>query len=231
MKKILYVTNLPAPYKITFFNLLSMEVELTVVYERETASDRDAKWKSESKRNYEEIFLHGKNIGMEASASLEILKIIKKNQYDAILMNGYSSPTAVLTIIYMRMHRIKYALVCDGILPGKESATKYLLKKFIISGADFGLSSGELTNQQLIKHGAKKEKIYWYPFTSVSEADVITELYNKEKFKKKIGCRAGKMILYVGQLIERKGIDILMESYTKCNIPDTQLYIVGGGYK
>ena len=106
MKKILYVTNLPAPYKITFFNLLSMEVELTVVYERETASDRDAKWKSESKRNYEEIFLHGKNIGMEASASLEILKIIKKNQYDAILMNGYSSPTAVLTIIYMRMHRI-----------------------------------------------------------------------------------------------------------------------------
>ena len=60
---------------------------------------------------------------------------------------------------------------------------------------------------------------------------MITELYNKEKFKKKIGCRAGKMILYVGQLIERKGIDILMEAYTKCNIPDTQLYIVGGGYK
>ena len=57
---------------------------------------------------------------------------------------------------------------------------------------------------------------------------MITELYNKEKFKKKIGCRAGKMILYVGQLIERKGIDILMEAYTKCNIPDTQLYIVGG---
>lgn len=228
MKRVLYVTNLPAPYKITFFNLLSMEVELTVVYERETASDRDAKWKSESKRNYEEIFLHGKNIGMEASISLEILKIIKKNQYDVILMNGYSSPTAVLAIIYMRTHRIKYALVCDGILSGKESAVKYLLKKFVISGADFWLSSGELTNQQLIKHGAKKEKIYWYPFTSVSKADVITELYNKEKFKKKIGYRAGKMILYVGQLIERKGIDILMEAYKKCNIPDTQLYIVGG---
>ena len=52
--------------------------------------------------------------------------------------------------------------------------------------------------------------------------------YNKEKFKKKIGCPTGKMILYVGQLIERKGIDILMEVYKKCNIPDTQLYIVGG---
>lgn len=36
------------------------------------------------------------------------------------------------------------------------------------------------------------------------------------------------MIFYVGQVMDRKGIDILMEAYTKCNIPDTQLYIVGG---
>lgn len=84
---------------------------------------------------------------------------------------------------------------------------------------DVWLSFGELTNQQLIKHGAKREKIYWYPFASVYEADVITESYNKEKFKRKIGCPAGKMILYVGQLIERKGIDILMEAYKKCNMP------------
>lgn len=45
MKKVLYVTNLPTPYKVAFFNLLSREIKLTVVYEREKASDRDAKWK------------------------------------------------------------------------------------------------------------------------------------------------------------------------------------------
>lgn len=231
MKKILYVTNLPAPYKVTFFNLLSKEVELTVVYEREKASNRDSKWKSDGKRSYEEIYLHGKELGMESSISLEIIDIIKKKRFDTILMNGYSSPTAVLAIAYMRIRRIKYALVCDGILPGKESAVKYLLKKFIISGSDFWLSSGELTNQQLIKHGAQKEKIYWYPFTSVSEADVIKEPYSKEEFKKKIGCFAEKMILYVGQLIDRKGIDVLMEAYKRLNIPNTLLYIVGGGIR
>ncbi len=79
MKKILYVTNLPAPYKVTFFNLLSKEVELTVVYEREKASNRDSKWKSDGKRSYEEIYLHGKELGMESSISLEIIDIIKKN--------------------------------------------------------------------------------------------------------------------------------------------------------
>lgn len=60
MKKVLYVTNLPAPYKVNFFNILSREVELTVVYEREKASNRDSKWKSDSKYKYEEIYLHGK---------------------------------------------------------------------------------------------------------------------------------------------------------------------------
>lgn len=28
--------------------------------------------------------------------------------------------------------------------------------------------------------------------------------------------------------MDRKGIDILMEAYKKCNMPDTQFYIVGG---
>ena len=30
------------------------------------------------------------------------------------------------------------------------------------------------------------------------------------------------MIFYVGQVMDRKGIDILMEAYKKCNMPDTQ---------
>ena len=36
------------------------------------------------------------------------------------------------------------------------------------------------------------------------------------------------MIFYVGQVMDRKGIDILMDAYKKCNMPDTQFYIVGG---
>ena len=63
MKKILYVTNLPAPYKVLFFNLLSENVDLTVVYEREKASNRDDKWKADIQKNYKEIYLKGKNVG------------------------------------------------------------------------------------------------------------------------------------------------------------------------
>lgn len=229
MRKILYVTNLPAPYKIAFFDLLSKEVDLTVVYERKTAADRDDKWQSDIDRNYKEIYLRGKEVGMESSFSIEILKIIKKNKYDVILMNGYSSPTAILAIAYMHVRKIKYALVCDGILPSEDKFIKKQVKKYLISGADFWMSSGDTTSQQLIKCGADAKKIYWYPFSSVSEADVKTNEYDKLVFKKKIGCSTKNMILYVGQLIHRKGIDVLMEAFKNLNRPDSQLYIVGGG--
>ena len=36
MKKILYFTNLPAPYKVEFFNHLSKLVDLTVIFEMNT---------------------------------------------------------------------------------------------------------------------------------------------------------------------------------------------------
>lgn len=94
----------------------------------------------------------------------------------------------MLAIGYMHMNRIKYAFICDGILLSKESVIKYLIKTFVINGADFVLSSDE----SVIKHGAKKKIIYWHSFISISEDDVIMKFYNKKKFKEKIGCPTGK---------------------------------------
>jgi hypothetical protein len=61
MVKVLYVTNLPAPYRIDYFTLLAQRVELTVLYERKSASNRDDKWVSQTqKRPFREIYLDGK---------------------------------------------------------------------------------------------------------------------------------------------------------------------------
>lgn len=227
MKKVLYVTNLPAPYKVEFFRLLSKNINLTVVYEREKASDRDDKWKCEQDGNFREIYLHGKNIGSEASFSMEILSILKKNKFDIVLMNGYSSPTAMLAITYMKMLRIKYAIVCDGMLPTQDSKVKYIIKKFLIKDAAYYLSSNDTTTGQLVKYGADKVKVYKYPFSSVSENDILDSKSDKNIYKEKIGCCEEKMILYAGQIIYRKGIDILINVFSKmdCNI---RLFIVGG---
>lgn len=227
MKKILYVTNLPAPYKVLFFNLLSENVDLTVVYEREKASNRDDKWKADIQKNYKEIYLKGKNVGTESAFSTEIINILKTRKYDIVLMNGYSSPTAMLAIFYMKMFHIKYGIVCDGMLPTNDSFLKKQIKTFFIKNAHCYLSSGELTDQQLIKYGASVDKIFRYPFSSISKKDIVEIIPNKDIYKKKIGCNSKKMLLYVGQFIERKGIDLLFESIINLDM-DFQLYMVGG---
>ena len=52
---VLYLTNLPAPYRVDFFNELGKEVNLTVLYERQTAGDRDARWRSRNAENFREL--------------------------------------------------------------------------------------------------------------------------------------------------------------------------------
>ncbi len=234
MRKVLYITNLPAPYRIAFFEQLcrSGEVDLTVLYERHAAASRNQKWKDEtSARCFREIFLPAVKIGDEASLSLKVLPFLSR-KYDVILLGGYSSPTMMLAIAWMRLRRIKFGIVCDGILPKEDSKQKKALKTFLVSSASFWLSSGRVTSAQLLKYGAVEERIYEYPFSSVREAEIVDPMdvtpERKRAYKDLIGCGEEKMILYVGRLIPEKGVDVLLDAFKRLNAPNTRLLIVGG---
>lgn len=85
MKKILFTTNVPAPYTVEFFEQLSLKFDLTVVYERKTAANREKEWFSEKGKSYEEIYLNGMNYGAEASFSLKIIGYLKKLMISSLL--------------------------------------------------------------------------------------------------------------------------------------------------
>ena len=42
--KILFLTNIPSPYRVDFFNELGKMSNLTVLYERDNANDRNKMW-------------------------------------------------------------------------------------------------------------------------------------------------------------------------------------------
>ena len=46
MKKILFITNIPAPYRIDFYNELGKCFDLTVIFEAKGASDQGIKFNS-----------------------------------------------------------------------------------------------------------------------------------------------------------------------------------------
>ena len=211
--RVMFLTNLPSPYRVDFFNELGKKCDLTVVFERLSASNRNDEWKNKNKNiSYKEVYLNGIHIGEEASLSLGAVNIIRKNKFDVIIISGYSSPTTMLTILYLNLFKIPFIMSCDGGIISNDKKFKYKLKKFFISKASLWLSTGKNTSEYLIHYGANKDKIKTYPFTSVKRQDITNMKFNKKKIREELGIKEDKVIISVGQFIHRKGYDILLNA-------------------
>jgi glycosyltransferase involved in cell wall biosynthesis len=227
--KVLYITNIPSPYMVNLFNELGKYCDLTVLYERENASDRDKSWFSKNEvRTYKSFTLSGIKFGHEAALNISILPWLRKD-YD-IFVTGYSSPTGMLTFDYLRLLKKTFIFNADGGIVKKDTLIKFLLKKHFIGGASYYLSSGKVTADYLVHYGAKKERIFYYPFSSLMKNDFLKKDLSpdeKTSYKEKFNIKQKKMVLSVGQFIYRKGFDVLINSCINLQ-SDIGVYIVGG---
>lgn len=228
--KVLFIANVPSPYRVEFFNKLSEYCDLTVIYERSAASDRHSNWKAKSNNKYKEIILNSINISNDSSISLGAIKHIKNNNYDIIVSGVYHTITSMLTILYMYSKGINFVLNTDGGFIKSDSKIKYMLKKFFISKATWYLSPSDMSDKYLMYYGAKEKTIYRYPFTSISKEEIMKETlseYEKEQLKKELEIKEENIIITVGQIIPRKGIDVLLNAMKNIK-QDIGVYIIGG---
>lgn len=228
--KILFLTNIPSPYRVDFFNELGNLCDLTVLYERHDAKDREANWLTNKAISFKEIYLNGINVGNDSAICCSVIKWLKDRSFDLVVVGGYSTPTGMLSIEYMKLKRIPFILNSDGGLLKKESKFRYCIKKHFLSSALAWLSTAKVTDEYLLYYGAKKEKIYRYPFTSIKKEDILNKPLDKEEkiiIKDKLNISYDKMIISVGQFIFRKGFDVLLKACNKLG-NDVGIYIIGG---
>lgn len=228
--KVLFYTNIPSPYRVDFFNELGKCCDLTVVFETATSTERDDAWKKFKFENFKGIVLNGVRTRVDAAFCPGIIKYLKKNEYDHIVVTQLASLTAIWAVVYMRLHKIKYCYEGDGGFVGSVSGVKASLKKFIIGNAEFCFSSSKIFDEYCIAYGASKENIYRYPFTSVFRESILESSLEKEeknKYKIKNGIKEEIVLLSVGQFIHRKGFDVLLEASRSLE-KSVGIYIVGG---
>jgi len=227
--KVLYITTVPAPYKVQLFEELGKYCDLTVLFEMENVSYRDNSWMQNEFKNFKFMYLKGLNV-RDKKISFGIIKHLKHNTYDLIIMGVYSTIPQMLAQVYMNKKNIPYIISSDGGLVKEEGLILSKLKKYFISSAKAWLSTGKITTEYLAYYGANVNKTYVYPFTSIYKADILAEpltIDEKISIRKKLNISEEKMILTVGQFIYRKGYDVLLKACEKLD-KNIGVYIVGG---
>lgn len=225
--RILYIYCMPAPYRVDFFNELGKYCELTVLFERRSARNREQKWMASDFSHFKAIFLKGIMVGDESSFSPEVILYLNRG-YDAIVTGGYSSPTYMIAMAYMRFKKIPFFLNADGGFIKKDSWWLGKIKHFLVTCPKGYLSTGSKTSQYLIHYGAEKDNIYLFPFTSVKKEDIYSPCTEeKRRTKQKLEICEEKIVISVGQFIPRKGFDLLIRAAERIN-PEYGIYIIGG---
>jgi len=231
MKRVLFLTNYPSPYRVHFFDELGKYMDVTVLYSDrvEDIKHRNAAWFEEGEHGFQTVRLTPKLRVGRRYLCFDVLPWLKK-KYETIVICGYSSPTAILAMAYLRLRRIPFYMEVDGGLIRQDSRLKHFVKKSLVCMANQWLSTGLHTTKYLVHYGAKEEKVTHYPFSSLYERDILEEPVSpeeKKNLRQELEITEEHIILAIGQMIHRKGFDVLLQAAKDVD-PDTGIYIVGG---
>ncbi len=228
--KVLFITNVPSPYRVDFFNELGKYCDLTVTFEKRTSDERDVSWTQYKFVNFKGIFIKEISLNTDTAFCFGLKKIIKKGNFDKVICANISSPTSILAMKYMINKKIPYIIESDGGFAKKGKGFREKLKTHFISRAVACFSTNAANDEYFYCYGAKKENVFRYPFTSLFKKDIPVEaptLNYKTSMRKELGVSCEKMLLTVGRFVHCKGIDVFLESLKQVD-KECSVYIVGG---
>lgn len=231
MKKIVFLTNYPSPYRVQFFDELGKYMDVTVLFSerKEDKTHRSAEWYIRSQGNFKMVQLNRTAMVKGRDLCLDVVKWLKR-EWDGIILCGYSSPTIMLAMAWLRLHRIPFYMEVDGGLIRQDSAPLRWFKTRLISAPRYWISSGRETTRYLTHYGARAERTYQYPFTSLWEKEILKEAPSdeeKRQLRQQLGMTEEKILLYVGRYDPKKGMDDLLHTLPELD-KAAGVYFVGG---
>lgn len=251
--KVALIHNIIAPQRVPFFERLSSHpsIDLFVYFCSKTVKERKDVWDIPMSDKFDYSVLSG--ITLESYSIIYLIyhinpyiipKLIKE-KYDAVIIGGCSDFTTQAAFITSKLLKTPIILWSEGIKSsqwpgGIKSAQSLLVKavsplrKYITRKVDAIVVPGTMSRDFYIGEGAQPEKVFIAP--DALDNEMFTQQSSKfkkekESIKRELGIRNKKVILYVGQLIERKGVRYLIEAYDelKKDYGDACLVIIGDG--
>ena len=226
MIKAVFITNIPSPYRVDFFVYLQEhypEYEFHVIFSGAGMENR--KWSVELAELKNAHFLKSKTIIIRKRFDdryiflpVGVEKTLQEIHPDLVFAMEYN-PTILRAVHWCQKKKIPFISWTDGTLNSEKNIGKVqrMSRSYIIKRAAAFVASSTASRQAQIAYGADEKKC----FISYLTVDIQKYLQKKTEY-------GGRELLYVGSLIQRKGLDLLLPALAEA-ADDIRLVIVGEG--
>lgn len=226
MKRAVFITNIPSPYRVDFFAFMQKsypEYEFHIIFSGAGMENR--KWNVEMAELSNYTFLKSRTIIIRKRFDdryiflpVGVERALEKIKPDLVFAMEYN-PTILRAVHWCRKKRVPFVSWTDGTLNSEKNIGKVqrLSRKYIIKRAAAFIASSTASKEAQIAYGAAPEKC----FISYLTVDIHKYLAKKETYD-------ARQLLYVGSLIQRKGLDLLLPALVRTP-EDIRLVIVGEG--
>ena len=230
MRRVLFLTVMPSPYQRQLFQALHLDgrLDVRVLYCTHSAADRH--WSIGSLAAYEEV-LPGTTIkwlGPSAHLNRSVTKRLKEDLFDLFVVADYSSLTSQLAMRHLTRRDKRW--VFWGEVPGFSQRgplgrlLRQRLQRPIAKGATAvaAIGSGAVDAYQALFPHLRVFNIPYY--CDLAQFRIAA----KNRFKQ---TKQTVDVLFSGQLIERKGVDLLIQAFVKISdqVPELRLLLLGTG--
>lgn len=233
-----FFTNIPTPYQKNFFDELALIFNLTVIYYSNKENNRN--WNLESiPVNYKEVYLKNNWIAkiiqlkvLEFHYSFELKSFLADKKCDyAIVSGSYWIPNSRIALSWCKKNVKKTAYFSEPLFK-VNSKIKFFIKsqflKRVNVTCDYVFCIGEYAKQTFEDYGVIVTK-HNIPYNINSNFINSIDKNELNRYIEKYKPNDKKIFLTSGQLIHRKGIDVVINAFKQIQDTNVKLIILGDG--
>ena len=224
-KRILWLTNLPAPYRFPIWDKISEFHDLNVAFLLMEKNWRNWTGPKKTKWAFQFLRLKSKNFGdfdfiPSAFGAKKLLQ-----QIDMLIVDGWEAPFYIRSIIIAKKKYIPIIQFYESTSDSHRFNNIFIrkIRSRILSKSDYIVTAGTASTNAVKAMGIAPEKI----ITIFNPVDV--SWFHSFAQNHRTPITTGHRYIYVGQLIERKNVATVIKSFASIRDGSDTLTIAGEG--
>jgi glycosyltransferase involved in cell wall biosynthesis len=238
--RIAVIVNMVAPYTKPLFARLAERDECDVLVVSETPMERDKRWRPETDLPFEHVLLDswtldlawlavGSGVKRRFDAYLYVpkhpLAPLRRFSPDVVVAAGggiWSSPANIAALAVRRRHDWAFVPWWGSFRREKPTWPRRLAEPWVrtfMRSADAWLAYGSRQARDVVELGADPARTVIAPITALAPERPVE--------RHRTPARGQTRYLFVGRLIETKGLDVLLEAFGRLDAGE--LWIAGDG--